>query len=279
MLSTMCDIEITLKFVMMFNVLFVISGSESGETCDLTKVHNCYANLNMSVLSQNQTAFCNDELGRLSQCLEPYDTACQNNSLYRLNVQAFQPSTFQCQGSVGLQCDLQAIRSCVIHLDTSSIISNVTLFCNVKLKNALDCITVYRDVCSSSSYSELYNSYVSSLQPEKFGCSGTSGEQCEMVTATQCILKFSIQRMEHFNDTGSLMNETVLCQHLKTAEACVAPYESACAAKTSFSSIKEFLKDDRCKEPVVINTNSSPRLHFGINMMIWLFISLCFISL
>ncbi|XP_061163789.1 uncharacterized protein LOC133172946 [Saccostrea echinata] len=275
----MRGLEITLKIIVLFNFLSVISGSESGEACDLTKVHNCYSNLNMSLLSENQTAFCNEELRRLGQCLEPYDTVCQNDSIYRLNVQAFQPSTFQCQGSDGLQCDVKAIRSCVINLDTSSIVSNVTLFCNFKLKKALDCITVYRDVCSSSSYSDLYSSYVSSLQPEKYGCSGTNGEQCELVTATQCILKFNIQRMEHFNDTGSLMNETALCQHLKSAEACVAPYESACAAKTSFSSIMKFLKDDRCKEPVIIPTNSSPRLNFGINMMALLIINLCLISL
>ncbi|XP_048779188.1 uncharacterized protein LOC125682580 [Ostrea edulis] len=263
-----------LELCLIITCLLIMSGIVSAEGCDLTSVHKCFSDMNMAVLSENQTAFCNGELGKLSRCLQPYDTACQNDSVYQLNVQAFQPSTFGCQGNGSLQCDIQAIRSCSSELDISALVSNLTLFCNVELKGALECVGNYRDICSTSQYSDLYSSIVSSLQPEQYGCSGTSGTQCELFTATKCILDFNIQRLEHFNSTGSWMNETALCQHLKTAENCIAPYDSACGTKPSFSSIKQFLKDDRCKEPVTDPTSSSTRLECAVTIIVWCLISL-----
>lgn len=100
---------------------------------------------------------------------------------------------------------------------------------------------VYKDVCLSSSYSDLYQSLNASLQPNQYGCLGTyllrfyenlkpssrivneyniclfciidtSGVQCELFTATRCILDFNFDRIEHLQSTGwPSTNTTALC--------------------------------------------------------------------
>ncbi|XP_056013127.1 uncharacterized protein LOC125682579 isoform X2 [Ostrea edulis] len=230
----------------------------------------------MAVLRENITAFCNDELGELSRCLQPYDTACQNDSTYQQYVQYFQPSTFGCQGISGLQCDMRAVFRCFTDMDMSLLTSNLTFFCNVELKKALDCVGIYEDVCMKSLYSGSYNSTVSSLEPELYGCSGTSGPQCEFSKAAQCMHDFTAQRMEILDINTASRNFTAECQLLKTAEKqCIAPYENACTNNTSFSSFKEIgkLKDVLCKDL----SSSSPRLDPAVTVIVWSIMNICFI--
>lgn len=241
-----------------FLKLLLITDAAITDGCILPKVHECFTNVNMTVLTQNNTAFCNNELGKLTQCLKPYDTACRNESLYKLNIEAFQPSTFGCIDNSSLQCDVNAIRRCYNNLDTSTIVTNFTLFCNFNLKKAQDCLIVYKDVCLSSSYSELYQSLNSSLQPKQYGCLDTGGVQCELYTASRCIIDFNFDRMEHLQSTGwPSMNTTALCGHLKKAETCVAPYDNACKHKPSFINMKKYLKLDICDESVTNPTSGS----------------------
>lgn len=106
-------------------------------------------------------AIYSNEMGKLTQCLKPYDAACQSESIYKLNIEAFKPSTFGCNGKFtwnqhrnklwwniiffmlwgkwmlyvlfidngSLQCDVKAIQRCYNNLDTSTIVTNVTQFC------------------------------------------------------------------------------------------------------------------------------------------------------
>lgn len=238
--------------------LLLVSGVAIADKCFLPKVHECFTNVNMTVLSENQTAFCNNEMGKLKQCLKPYGAACQNESIYKLNIEAFKPSTFGCNDNGSLQCDVKAIQRCYKNLDTSTIVTNVTQFCNFNLKEAQDCLMVYKNVCLSSSYSDLYKSLNASLQPNQYGCLDTSGVQCELFAATRCILDFNFDRMEHLQSSGwPSMNTTALCGHLQKAEACIAPYDNACKSKPSFNTIKQYLKPDFCKEPVTPTSSGS----------------------
>lgn len=259
------------KFIIL-NLLF-ISGMVIADECFLPKVHECFTNVNTTVLSENQTAFCNNEIGKLTQCLKPYDAACKNESLYKLNIEAFQPSVFGCNDNGSLQCDVKAIQRCYSNLDTSTIVTNVTLFCIFNLKEAQNCLMVYKDVCLSSSYSDLYQSLNASLQPNQYGCLDTSGVQCELFTATRCILDFNFDRIEHLQSTGwPSTNTTALCGHLQKAEACITPYENACKSKPSFIKMKRYLKPDICKEPVTpTSSGSSTMANVILNAIVLLF--------
>uniref|UniRef100_K1QFT6 DUF19 domain-containing protein n=1 Tax=Magallana gigas TaxID=29159 RepID=K1QFT6_MAGGI len=125
------------------------------------------------------------------------------------------------------------------------------LILNDYIIEAQDCLMVYKNVCLSSSYSDLYKSLNASLQPNQYGCLDTSGVQCELFAATRCILDFNFDRMEHLQSSGwPSMNTTALCGHLQKAEACIAPYDNACKSKPSFNIIKQYLKPDLCKDVI-----------------------------
>nr|XP_022328083.1 uncharacterized protein LOC111127272 [Crassostrea virginica] len=259
----------TAKLMVLSVLVLLLRGAASQEECDVQRVHDCFVNINLTVLTVNQTAFCNHELQELKMCLQPYDVICQNESLYQLNVQTFEPSTFGCQDIGGVQCDLQAIRRCSSTLDVSYFFTNVTYFCNVELQRSRDCLAVYRSVCSTSSYSDLYDSLQSALQPHNYGCSGTATEQCELLNAIQCVSKFNLDRLEHFRSTGSSMNETALCLHLKSAKSCLTPYERACGSKPSFTRMKSFLENDRCIVPVTTPVSGASSSYVCSSLIVW----------
>ncbi|XP_062571311.1 uncharacterized protein LOC134233360 isoform X2 [Saccostrea cucullata] len=214
-----------------------MKGAASEDNCDFQEVNKCFkaSEFDMSVLSRNKTNFCSHQLRNLQECLEAQNTTCFNEPQYQLSIQSFSPSVFGCEGTSSHQCDPQAMQNCLKKLDLSSVSTNATSFCSFKLKNALSCLEAYKEVCSTSSHLRLYNAFVSTLQPELYGCSGSFGEQCEMFSVAGCIQRFNIHRMYHLEATGTWRYHESLCQHLRTAKSCLAPFETPCKNNPSFT--------------------------------------------